>query len=77
MSEAEKIDKLVAACRAYHEALDIAFAMLIITTGDHPERMSQFFPSKKVVDEITAEQRQNRPSESPPETSESPHDESI
>lgn len=59
------IDRLIGACRAYHDALDMAFAMLIITTGDHPQRMPQFFPSesgmwpaavegKRIVDEIEA-----------------------
>ena len=66
MTEAEMIDKLVAACRAYHHALDTTFAMLIMATrNDHGQPQEPFFPSKspmwpaivegkKVVDEIEA-----------------------
>jgi hypothetical protein len=44
MNESETIDKLVAACKAYHAALDSAFAMLInVTRGVKHE---PFFPSK-------------------------------
>ena len=44
MTEREQIEKLIATCRAYHSALDMAFAMLIeVTRGVPTER---FFPSK-------------------------------
>ena len=61
MNESETIDKLVAACKAYHAALDNAFAMLInVTRG---VKYEPFFPSrspmwpamvegKQLVDEI-------------------------
>lgn len=42
----EMILKLLAACRAYHVALDTAFVMLIEATRGVPVRAPPFFPSK-------------------------------
>ena len=44
MSDAEMIDQLLAACRAYHDALDRAFAALIEATRGKPTE--PFFPTK-------------------------------
>lgn len=44
MTDAEIIDKLLAACGAYHDALDQAFAMLIEVTRGAPAE--PFMPSK-------------------------------
>lgn len=46
MTEAEMIDKLSAACEAYHHALDMAFAMLIDATSPMAKSLPQFLPSK-------------------------------
>lgn len=63
MSDAEMIQKLLAACKAYHDALDLSFALLIGATalGAEPFMPSQspMWPTMvaghSVVVEIEAE----------------------
>jgi hypothetical protein len=42
------IQKLLAACEAYHDALDQAFAMLIGSSYSNP-KMEEFFPSRSAM----------------------------
>jgi hypothetical protein len=47
MTDADKIERLVAQCKAYHSALDSAFAMLAtVTRPREGEEITPFFPSK-------------------------------
>lgn len=65
MTDAEKIEKLVAQCLTYHDALDMAFVLLIAAVPFQPPHKA-FFPSqspmwpvmvagKTLVDTIEAE----------------------
>jgi hypothetical protein len=47
MTDREKIEKLLDACRTYHNALDIAFAMLINATRG--KSMEPFMPSRSIM----------------------------
>lgn len=67
MTDQEKIACLLTACDQYHDALDMAFAMLVGVTAAHAQGHDQFYPSrspmwpkmtaaKALVDIVRAEQ---------------------
>lgn len=59
MTDAEVIEKLLAACKAYHQALDMAFVTLISKDREFFPTKSPMWPAvvsgKALMDEIERE----------------------